>query len=33
MGDAGYERVIARHSIETEAGKLAELFRAPSPAA
>jgi glycosyltransferase involved in cell wall biosynthesis len=33
MGDAGHERVIARHSIETEAGKLAELFRAPSPAA
>jgi len=28
MGDAGYSRVIARHSIDVEAGKLAELFRA-----
>lgn len=27
MGDAGYLRVIERHSIETEAAKLAELFR------
>jgi glycosyltransferase involved in cell wall biosynthesis len=33
MGDAGYERVLARHSIEKEAGKLAELFRATSSAA
>jgi colanic acid/amylovoran biosynthesis glycosyltransferase len=33
MGDAGYERVIERHSIEREAGKLARLFRAAtSPA-
>jgi len=30
MGDASYNRVIARHSIDNEAGKLAELFRAPS---
>jgi colanic acid/amylovoran biosynthesis glycosyltransferase len=28
LGDAGYERVIGRHSIDTEAGKLATLFRA-----
>ena len=27
MGDAGYLRVMKRHSIETEAAKLAELFR------
>jgi colanic acid/amylovoran biosynthesis glycosyltransferase len=27
LGDAGYDRVVARHSIDTEAGKLAELFR------
>ncbi len=27
MGDAGYIRVMERHSIETEASKLAELFR------
>jgi colanic acid/amylovoran biosynthesis glycosyltransferase len=27
LGDAGYDRVITRHSIDTEAGKLAELFR------
>jgi glycosyltransferase involved in cell wall biosynthesis len=32
MGDAAYQRVTTRHSIETEARKLAELFRAPSPA-
>jgi colanic acid/amylovoran biosynthesis glycosyltransferase len=28
MGDAGYGRAIARHSIDVEAGKLAEIFRA-----
>jgi colanic acid/amylovoran biosynthesis glycosyltransferase len=28
LGDAGYGRVIARHSIDVEAGKLAEIFRA-----
>jgi glycosyltransferase involved in cell wall biosynthesis len=28
IGDAGYSRVVARHSIDTEARKLAELFRA-----
>lgn len=27
MGDAGYLRVMERHSIDTEAAKLAELFR------
>jgi glycosyltransferase involved in cell wall biosynthesis len=27
MGDAGYVRVMERHSIETEAEKLAELFQ------
>ena len=27
MGDAGYMRVIKRHSIDTEVAKLAELFR------
>jgi colanic acid/amylovoran biosynthesis glycosyltransferase len=32
MGDLGYERVIARHSIETETAKLASLFRAPNQA-
>lgn len=33
MGDAGYERVIERHSIDVEAAKLAALFRsAPSAA-
>jgi glycosyltransferase involved in cell wall biosynthesis len=26
LGNAGYERVIARHSIDTEAEKLAVLF-------
>jgi colanic acid/amylovoran biosynthesis glycosyltransferase len=31
MGDAGYDRVIERHSIDTEATKLGELFRAASP--
>lgn len=29
MGDAGYLRVMKRHSIDTEAGKLAALFRKP----
>lgn len=29
LGDAGLQRVLARHSIDIEAGKLAELFRAP----
>jgi glycosyltransferase involved in cell wall biosynthesis len=29
MGDSGYQRVIARHSIETETAKLSSLFRAP----
>jgi colanic acid/amylovoran biosynthesis glycosyltransferase len=29
FGDAGYRRVVERHSIDTEAGKLAELLRAP----
>ncbi len=28
LGAAGFERVLERHSIDTEAGKLAELFRA-----
>jgi glycosyltransferase involved in cell wall biosynthesis len=28
MGDAGYARAIARHSIDMEADKLARLFRA-----
>ena len=27
MGDASYLRVLARHSIDTEAAKLAKLFR------
>ena len=27
MGDAGYDRVIERHSIDVEAAKLADLFR------
>jgi colanic acid/amylovoran biosynthesis glycosyltransferase len=31
LGDAGCSRVVARHSIDTEAGKLAELFRAAIP--
>jgi glycosyltransferase involved in cell wall biosynthesis len=30
MGDAGYLRVMERHSIDTEAAKLAELFRGSS---
>lgn len=29
MGDAAYRRVIERHCIDTEAAKLAELFRKP----
>ena len=28
LGDAGYGRVFARHSIDVEAGKLAEVFGA-----
>ena len=28
MGEAGYRRVIERHSVDTEASKLGELFRA-----
>jgi glycosyltransferase involved in cell wall biosynthesis len=28
MGDDAHERVVARHSIAVEAGKLAALFRA-----
>ena len=27
MGDVAYERVVAQHSVDTEAAKLAELFR------
>jgi glycosyltransferase involved in cell wall biosynthesis len=27
MGEAGYQRVVERHSVETEAAKLAALFR------
>jgi glycosyltransferase involved in cell wall biosynthesis len=33
MGEAGYRRVIERHSIDVEAAKLAELFRSPPLAA
>jgi colanic acid/amylovoran biosynthesis glycosyltransferase len=29
IGDAAQSRVLVRHSVDTEAGKLAELFRAP----
>jgi colanic acid/amylovoran biosynthesis glycosyltransferase len=29
MGDSGHRRVIARHAIDTEARKLAQLFQAP----
>jgi colanic acid/amylovoran biosynthesis glycosyltransferase len=32
MGDAGHARVLARHSIEREAAKLAELFRGTAEA-
>jgi colanic acid/amylovoran biosynthesis glycosyltransferase len=28
MGEAAYQRVLERHNIDTEAAKLAELFRA-----
>jgi glycosyltransferase involved in cell wall biosynthesis len=28
LGAAGFERVLERHSIDTEAGKLAEFLRA-----
>jgi colanic acid/amylovoran biosynthesis glycosyltransferase len=28
MGEAAYSRVLERHAIDTEAAKLAELFRA-----
>jgi colanic acid/amylovoran biosynthesis glycosyltransferase len=28
MGDAAYQRVLERHDIDTEAAKLAALFRA-----
>jgi colanic acid/amylovoran biosynthesis glycosyltransferase len=31
MGDSGYARVIARHSIDRESAKLADLFRAARP--
>jgi glycosyltransferase involved in cell wall biosynthesis len=31
MGEAAYERVLARHSIDIETGKLDELLRAASP--
>jgi hypothetical protein len=27
MGEAGYHRVLARHDIDTEAAKLAQLFK------
>jgi colanic acid/amylovoran biosynthesis glycosyltransferase len=30
LGDAGYQRVLSRHAIDIEAGKLAVLFRATS---
>ncbi len=33
MGDAGYERVIERHSIDVEATKLATLFRSAASTA
>jgi colanic acid/amylovoran biosynthesis glycosyltransferase len=32
LGDAAQRRVLIRHSVDTEAAKLAELFRAPGPA-
>ena len=32
MGDAAFERVVARHSVETEAAKLRALFQAPHEA-
>jgi colanic acid/amylovoran biosynthesis glycosyltransferase len=33
MGEAARERVLARHSVDTEAGKLAQLFLRSAPAA
>jgi colanic acid/amylovoran biosynthesis glycosyltransferase len=30
IGEAGYNRVIARHAVDTEASKLAALFRTPT---
>ena len=30
LGDAAQSRVLVRHSVDTEAGKLAELFRVPA---
>ena len=33
MGDAGYLRVLARHSVDIEAGKMAELLSAPARSA
>jgi glycosyltransferase involved in cell wall biosynthesis len=30
MGEAGYSRVVARHAVDTEATKLAALFRTPT---
>ena len=30
MGSAGRERVLARHDVDVEAGKLARLFAAPT---
>jgi glycosyltransferase involved in cell wall biosynthesis len=32
MGESGYARVMARHSIDGESAKLAELFRATGSA-
>jgi len=31
MGETGYRRVVEQHSIDTEAAKLAKLFRMPGP--
>jgi glycosyltransferase involved in cell wall biosynthesis len=31
LGEAGYRRVLQRHSVDTEASKLASLFRQPFP--
>jgi hypothetical protein len=33
MGEAAYRQVIAQHSIDAEAAKLAQLFNAPAPLA
>jgi glycosyltransferase involved in cell wall biosynthesis len=30
IGASAYERVVSRHAVDTEAGKLAELFRSPA---